>query len=111
MLPSTWERRRRASDSMAPGVGANGYRSYFFFPVGPGDHRLCTNVQSKTERVVKSSTAAISFTAEAGKTYYFRTKTPERQDSSEEIKLVPVDPAEAQVLIVSSAFTTFHLKK
>lgn len=92
-------------------VGANGYRSYFFIPVEPGDHRLCTSVQSKIERVVKSSTAAISFTAEAGKTYYFRTKTPERQISSEEIKVVPVDPAEAQVLIAASAFSTFHLKK
>jgi hypothetical protein len=60
-------------------LGANGYRSYFFFPVEPGDHRLCTNMQSKVERVVKSSTAAISFTAEAGKTYYFRTKSPENK--------------------------------
>src|SRR5690348_9162228 len=53
-------------------VGANGYRSYFFFSVDPGDHHLCSSVQSKFERVVKSSTAAISFTAEAGKTFYFR---------------------------------------
>ena len=43
-------------------VGANGYRSYFFFPVEPGDHRLCTSAQSKFERVVKSSAAATSFT-------------------------------------------------
>jgi hypothetical protein len=92
-------------------VGANGYSSYFFFPVEPGDHRLCTNVQSRIERVVKSSTAATSFTAEAGKTYYFRTKTPEGQNSSEGIKLVPVDPAEAQVLILATAFSTFRLKK
>jgi len=92
-------------------VGANGYRSYFFFPVEPGDHRLCTSVQSKIERVVKSSTAATSFTAEAGKTYYFRTKTPEQTNSSEGIKLVPVDAAEAQVLIASTAFSTSRLKK
>lgn len=91
-------------------VGANGYRSYFFFPVEPGDHRLCTAVQSKIERVVRSSTAATSFTAEAGKTYYFRTKTPEQPISSEQIKLVPVDPSEAQVLIAASAFSTFRLK-
>jgi hypothetical protein len=92
-------------------VGANGYRSYFFFPVEPGDHRLCTGVQSKFERVVKSSLAATSFTAEAGKTYYFRTKTPEQPISSEQIKLIPVDPAEAQVLIAATAFSTFRLKK
>jgi uncharacterized protein (DUF849 family) len=92
-------------------VGANGYRSYFFFPVEPGDHRLCTNVQSNLEEMVKSFTAAISFTAEAGKTYYFRTKTPDRPDSTARVKLVPVDPAEAQVLIAAAAFSTFHLKK
>ena len=92
-------------------VGANGYRSYFFFPVEPGDHRLCTSIQSKIKRAVKSSAAAISFTAEAGKSYYFRTKSPLGQDSSEGIKLVPVDPAEAQVLIAATAFSTFRLKK
>ena len=92
-------------------VGANGYRSYFFFPVEPGDHRLCTGVQSKFGWVVKSSMAATSFTAEAGKTYYFRTKTPKGQEASEARKLVPVDPAEAQLLIASTAFSTSRLKK
>ncbi len=92
-------------------VGANGYRSYFFFPVDPGDHRLCTNIQSKFERVVKNFTTATSFTAEAGKVYYFRTKTPKAQTSSQQIKLVPVDPAEAQVLIAATSFSTFRLKK
>jgi hypothetical protein len=92
-------------------VGANGYRSYFFFPVEPGDHRLCTTVQSRFERVVKGSAAATSFTAEAGKTYYFRTKTPKGQDASGARILVPVDPAEAQVLIAATAFSTFSLKK
>src|SRR5262249_12390331 len=90
-------------------VGANGYRSYFFFPVEPGDHRLCTNAQSKFERVVKGSWAATSFTAEAGKSYYFRTKTPKGQLSR--VKLVPVDPAEAQVLIAATWFSTSRLKK
>jgi hypothetical protein len=97
------------SDYVAVHVGT--YRSYFFFPVEPGDHRLCTSAQSSFGRVVKSSTAATSFTAEAGKTYYFRTKTPEQPNSNEGIKLVPVDPAEGQVLIASTAFSTFSLKK
>jgi hypothetical protein len=92
-------------------VGANGYRSYFFFAVDPGGHRLCTNVQGSFQKVVKNSTAATSFTAEAGKSYYFRTKTPERPVSDLEVTLVPVDPAEAQVLIANAAFSTFHLKK
>ncbi|MGC1088080.1 MAG: hypothetical protein WA894_06560 [Candidatus Acidiferrum sp.] len=91
--------------------GANGYRSYFFFQVTPGDHRLCTNAQSIDQRVFKSSTAAISFTAEAGKSYYFRTKSPEAALSYEGLKLVPVDPAEALVLISSASYSTFHIKK
>jgi hypothetical protein len=92
-------------------VGANGYRSYFYFSVEPGDHRLCTSAQSKIQRVVKSSTAATSFTAEAGKSYYFRTAIPERPVAGEGVKLVPVDPAEAQVLLASASFSTFHLSK
>jgi hypothetical protein len=79
--------------------------------VEPGDHHLCTSVQSKFERLVRSSTAAISFTAEAGKTYYFRTKTPKGQSATDAIKLIPVDPAEAQVLIAATAFSTFRPKK
>lgn len=94
-------------------VGANGYRSYFFFPVDPGDHRLCTSVQTPFEWTLKSSLAAISFTAEAGKTYYFRTNTPKEQNTKGGggIKLEPVDPAEAQILIAASAFSTSHLKR
>jgi hypothetical protein len=92
-------------------VGANGYRSYFFFSVEPGDHRLCTNLQAPPQRIVKASTTAITFTAEAGKSYYFRTITPEPGSSDGQIEIVPVDPAEAQVLIASAAFSTFQLKK
>ncbi|MGA8307057.1 MAG: hypothetical protein WB723_15385 [Candidatus Acidiferrales bacterium] len=92
-------------------VGANGYRSYFFFLVEPGEHRLCTNMQSKLQRQVKSSTAATSFTAEAGKSYYFKTRTPDRPVANEEVKLVPVDPAEAQVLLANAAFSIFSVKK
>ena len=92
-------------------IGANGYRSYFFFPVEPGDHRLCTSMQSRFSSVVKPSTAATSFTAEPGKTYYFRTITPKNARTNQEVKLVPVDPAEAQVLIADSAFSTYRLKK
>src|SRR5271156_4793665 len=91
-------------------VGANGYRSYFFFPVDPGEHRLCTNVQSSLKGRVKSSTAAITFTAEAGQSYYFCTKTPPGAETTLAVRLVPVDPAEAQVLLASTSFSTFHQK-
>jgi hypothetical protein len=89
-------------------VGANGFRSYFFFPVDPGDHRLCTNLQSKLKGQVNNSTAATSFTVQAGQSYYFRTKTPV---SGYRIQLVPVDPAEAQVLLANASWSTFQVKK
>jgi hypothetical protein len=92
-------------------VGANGYRSYFFLQVEPGDHRLSTSAKSQLQSVVNTSTAAISFTAEAGIAYYFRTKKPSRQNANAGIELGPVDPAEAQVLIAATAFGAFHLKK
>jgi hypothetical protein len=92
-------------------VGANGYRSYFHFPVEPGDHRLCAEIQSRIQGAVHSSLAATSFTAEAGKTYYFRTKTPNSESSSAALQIVPVDPPEAQILLATAAFSTFHLMK
>jgi hypothetical protein len=92
-------------------LGANGYRSYFFFPVEPGDHRLCTEIQSRFEGAVNSSMASTSFTAEAGKTYGFRTRTPNGEGLKAAVKIVLVDPAEAQLLIATAAFSTFNLMK
>jgi hypothetical protein len=92
-------------------VGANGYHSYFYFSVDPGDHRLCTSVQSPLESLVKSSLAAASFTAEAGQSYYFRTATRPGVEGSGGILLLPVDPAEAQILMAEAEFSTFRQKK
>jgi hypothetical protein len=91
-------------------VGANDYKSYFFFPAEPGEHRLCTSWQSVLKGRTEKSSAA-SFTAEAGKVYYFRTRTPTNPQPKSLVRLVPVDPAEAQLLIAASAYSTFHLKK
>jgi hypothetical protein len=91
-------------------VGANDFKSYFFFSVDPGDHRLCTSWQSIIKGRTQKS-AATSFTAAVGKVYYFRTKTPDRPQPGELVRLVPVDPAEAQLLIASSAFSISHTKK
>ena len=46
--------------------------------------------------------------AEAGQSYYFRTKT---QVDIGRIQLVPVDPAEAQILLANASFSTFQIKK
>lgn len=91
-------------------VGANGTKSYFYATVEPGDHRLCTQRQSRMKSQLKVS-AAISFTAESGKAYYFRTRTPIRESKGEIVKLVPIDPAQAQLLIPQFAYSTFTIKK
>ena len=91
-------------------VGAKNLKSYFFFQVTPGDHRLCTSRQSRLKSQTKISAAA-SFTAEAGRVYYFRIKTPLHPQPKELVRLVAVDPAQAQLLIASSAYSTFQQKK
>jgi len=92
-------------------VGANRGESYFFFPVDPGDHRLCTNWQSSLKRFSKVGSAA-NLKAEAGKVYYFRTKIYfEEKSNRPTVKLELVDGAEGQFLVASSAFSTFHAKK
>jgi Protein of unknown function (DUF2846) len=88
-------------------VGANYRKSYFFFYVDPGDHRLCTSRQTKFKSQTKS--AAISFTSEAGKIYYFHTKTP-HHEPPETVILVAADTAAAQLLIADSAFSVSHPK-
>ena len=92
-------------------VGANKGKSYFFFSVDPGGHRLCTNWQlGVSGRPQLSSTA--SLTVEAGKIYCFRTShyfiEGQRQPG---MKLEPLDATEAQLLIAFCSLSTFHEKK
>ena len=93
-------------------IGANKGKSYFFFPVDPGDHQLCTkwqsNVFKKTAERIGSATA---LKAEAGKVYYFRIQVYERSERDSTVKLEPVEPAEGQFLVSSSWFSTSRLKK
>jgi hypothetical protein len=91
-------------------VGANNFKSYFFFSADPGDHRLCTSQQSKIKSRTRTA-AATSLTVEAGKVYYFRTRTPVDPMPRETVELVPVDAAEAQLLIATSAYSTSRPKK
>jgi len=91
-------------------VGANGHKSYFFFTLNPGDHRLCTERQSSFKSQLKIA-AAKSFTAEAGKVYYFRTHTPDQPLPGEAVEVVRIDPAQAQLLIPQFAHSTFTIKK
>ena len=76
-------------------VGANHGKSYFFFPVDPGEHHLCIDWQSSNKNLVGMGYAA-SFTAEAGKVYYFRGKVDERLEREGTIELELVDSAEGR---------------
>jgi hypothetical protein len=51
-------------------MGANNGNSYFAVEVDPGVHHLCASWQSSL-RMLKKSIDVTSFTAEAGKVYYF----------------------------------------
>lgn len=92
-------------------VAAIGYKSYVFFQVTPGDHRLCTDNQVIVKSAEKKSTAAASFTAAAGQSYYFHTVTPIGAPSTEQIQIEPMDPAAALVLIAKISHSTFEQKK
>jgi hypothetical protein len=88
-------------------VGANEGKSYFFFPVEPGEHNICSEWQSGTFK--KSSERvgeAIHLTAEAGKTYYLRLIF-----SYQRMSLEMEDEAEGHFLIGSSLFASSETKK
>jgi hypothetical protein len=89
-------------------AGATNLKSYFFFLVDPGEHRLCASMQSKPSGAYS---AAMTFSATAGGVYYFSTKDPNDPNSGHRLKLVPVNPAEGNLLIASSAYSTFDLRK
>ena len=52
-------------------VGALEYNSYFYVSVEPGEHRLCAFPQ---QGYLQKLIGLVHFTAEAGKTYYFRDR-------------------------------------
>jgi len=54
-------------------VGANKGSSYFTLDVAPGEHHLCVGWQSVFGKL-KQMVGQASFTAEAGKVYYFEAK-------------------------------------
>ena len=91
-------------------VGANHGQSYFTVAVDPGDHRVCSAWQSVLKRYSKLGSAA-SFTAKPGKVFYFRVIVDERTEHQPSIRLEPVDPAEALMLIASSGLSTSQPKK
>lgn len=91
-------------------MGATQYRSYFFFPVSSGGHRMCAGWQSRIAKLANIRTAT-SFSVEAGAVYYFRVVSERRQKRELAIKIEPLDSAEGELLIASSALGTSKTKK
>lgn len=101
-------------------IGATHANSFIYAFVDAGDHDVCANWQSDDTGLgyigPKRSTAAAHFTAEAGKSYYFRARdiayTNGRAIVSEpEVVLAPLDSDEAQVIINSFSLSSSHPKK
>jgi hypothetical protein len=86
-------------------VGANHESSYLAFSVEPGDHRVCTDIQSIVPGTAKLNDA-VSLSAEAGKIYYFRAELRDQiQRRSDKVTLEAIDPAEGMLLISQSALS------
>lgn len=111
-------------------VGATHANSYFYALVDPGEHHLCASWEKTSltpGRYLRSaavggyygpkrSTAATGFTAEAGKTYYFRARNILKKEddkivSPPEVLLSSLDPDEAQAVMSSFSFSSSHQKK
>jgi hypothetical protein len=90
-------------------VGANEHNSYFFLSVDPGEHHLCVNRQSSLE-LYAHMTGLAHFTAEAGKTYYFRTRTL-KGEAAAFLDIDPIDSDEAHYLITSYPLSISHPHK
>ena len=95
-------------------VGANDGNSYFYVSVAPGEHHLCTDQQTRSEDDRRASLA--SFTAEPGKTYYFRARVIDRASIQHgahdwRLDLDPINNDEGQLMVASSRFSIWHMKK
>jgi hypothetical protein len=79
-------------------VGANDGNSYFSVSVEPGVHHVCANIES---HLAGHQMGLLHFTADAGQTYYFRTRLFIAQGGPEYLEFVPVDSDEAGRMIAA----------
>ena len=89
-------------------VGAVQNNSYFSFSVEPGEHHVCVNRQSHFARY-NQITALAHFSAEAGKIYYFRTRTFGSQTQAI-VDLDPIDSDQGRYLIDLYPLSVAHAK-
>ena len=90
-------------------IGAEQHNSYFSVSVEPGAHHACVNRQSRFARA-NQMVALAHFTAEAGKVYYFRTRTF-GEKSEAFLDLDPIDADQGQYLIARYPLSVSHPKQ
>lgn len=90
-------------------MGASHQNSYLFFAVDPGDHQLCSDVQSIFAS--KSLAAAADLTAIADQTYFYRVVVKDIQGEKTHMYLEEIDNAEGALLISNDALSTSQAKK
>jgi hypothetical protein len=78
-------------------VGANQDNSYFAVSAAPGEHHLCAKPQPGS---LRDLVGLAHFTAEAGKTYYFRTRLFGGQNQAL-LDFEPIDGDQAGYLIAT----------
>jgi len=88
-------------------VGANQHNSYFSVSVEPGEHHVCASWQSGLPGI--QHLAFVHFAAEAGKTYYFRTRAF-GETNQQIFDLDTVDSDQAKYLIATYPLSVSHPK-
>jgi hypothetical protein len=91
-------------------VAANRGKSYIYFSVEPGEHRLCAAGQ-RTDKTLANQRTQVHFTAEPGKLYYFRIATLDHAGAESTLEFHPLEPQEAKYLIADSNHTVFRPRK
>jgi len=99
-------------------VGANQGKSYFTVDVEPGEHHLCTGWQSVFGHL-KEMVGLASFTAEAGKVYYFEAQATLKvhnygnnsRETDRSLDFVQVSEDEGKYRIKASELSTFKPSK
>jgi hypothetical protein len=96
-------------------VGAIQHNSYFSVSVEPGEHHVCARPQSRflsatSEKYAGVSLALAHFNAEAGKVYYFRTRTFTAPNQAI-FDLDPLDGDQGKYLISAYPLSVSHAKQ
>jgi len=90
-------------------AGATKGKSYFSFPVASGEHHFCADLQAASS---SETTGLLSLNADAGKTYYFRVKLTDQNNSGRggvdwAVDLEAIDADEGQFLISSYEVSSY----